>query len=486
MSAVIGVDSSTQSCKVEVRSTDDGRLLGQGSAPHSPTTPPTSEQDPTEWWSAFVSAAEQALRDLDPSMVSAISVDAQCHGLVLLDAEDQPLCKAKLWNDTTSSQQAAELVNQIGAEVFAEAVGTVPTSAFTISKLAWTAQHRPEALAAVSKIMVPHDYLTYRLGGRAVTDRSDASGTGYYSTREDRWLPEYLTAIADRDWLPMLPEVLGPTTVAATIQPEVAQSLGLNAEVKIGPGAGDQHATSLGLGLRPGDVAIALGTSGVVFAPTSTPVADPTGWVSGTADAAGGYLPLICTLNAAKVTDSAAAWLGVSVQDLTALALQCPPTDSGLTYVAFLDGERTPNRPDARGFIHGLGTTTTREQLARAAFEGVVLGLLAGWQRMQELGVRLTGRLMITGGGARSAAYRQVVADLFDAEVWQPEPGEYAARGAALQAAALTRGTSIADQVQVWTPAAKVVAAPSPERRHYLPELIDRYHRLAQMESLDG
>lgn len=480
----MGVDSSTQSCKVELRSLDDGARLAHASAPHPPTTPPVSEQDPRAWWDAFVTAAQAALAKAPTgTRVRAISVDAQCHGLVLLDDTGTPLRPAKLWNDTTSAAEAMSLVEQVGADRFAHDCGTVPTSAFTISKLAWVARHEPELLERVTRILVPTNYLTFRLTGRAVTDRSDASGTGYFAIRTGHWLHEYLKIATDLDLTAALPEVLDPAEPAGTIRPEVATALRLDPDVLVGPGCGDQHAGAMGLGAAPGDVVVSIGTSGVVYQPTSEPVADPTGWVSGTADATGGYLPLVCTLNAAKVTDTTAGWLGVDVADLSELALASTSSDSGLTFAPFLDGERTPNRPDAHGALHGLTTTTTREQLAQAAFDGVVLGLLIGWRRMTECGLRRTGRLLVTGGAARAAAYRQAVADLFEDTVLVPDAGESSARGACVQAAAVAQGCPILTVVRAWAPPATVGAEPSP--RDTAP-LIERYQTLSEWRALDA
>jgi xylulokinase len=218
MGVVAGVDSSTQSCTVELRDSQDGRLLGTGRSPHPPTSPPVSEQHPDDWWRAFGLALAAALdaAGLVAGDVDAISVAAQCHGLVLLDDHDRPLRAAKLWNDTTSSPQAAALVAEAGAGAWAHAVGSVPTAAFTITKLAWVAQHEPEHLDRAARVLLPHDYLTYRLTGRAVTDRSEASGTGYYAAHEGRYLTEHLDRWVrpDLPWADLLPEVLAPSEAA--------------------------------------------------------------------------------------------------------------------------------------------------------------------------------------------------------------------------------------------------------------------------------
>ena len=220
MNAVLGVDSSTQSCKVEVRDVDTGQLLGTGAAPHPPAFPPRSEQHPSDWVAAFVAATRAALASCEqPVTVRSISVAAQCHGLVLLDAAGQPLRAAKLWNDTTGAPNLARLADRIGTHRWVQRIGSLPTAAFTIAKLAWVAEHEPGLLDRVATILLPHDYLTFWLTGERVTDRSDASGTGYFDATANEWITEYLNlAAGTRDWASKLPTVLGPTDVAGTVR----------------------------------------------------------------------------------------------------------------------------------------------------------------------------------------------------------------------------------------------------------------------------
>ncbi|MFC4613597.1 xylulokinase [Cellulomonas algicola] len=464
MGVVAGVDSSTQSCTVELRDAESGRLLGSGRSPHPPTSPPVSEQDPADWWAAFGLALGHALSDagLSARDVDAVSVAAQCHGLVLLDAQDRVLRPAKLWNDTTSSPQAAALVRDLGTAGWADAVGSVPTAAFTITKLAWVAQHEPALLDATALVLLPHDYLTYRLTGRAVTDRSEASGTGYYAAHEDRYLVDHLNrwVRAGLPWATMLPSVLGPSEAAGTASTPDARALGLRDDVVVGAGAGDQHAGALGIGLAPGQVLYSLGTSGVVMTTSPTPVHDATAWVDGVADAAGGWLPLVCTLNCAKVTDTVARLLGVDHSELTRLALAAPRRADRMVLAAYLDGERSPDRPDARGVLAGLRSDTTREELALAAYEGVVLGLVRGHDAIRAAGATADGEVVVTGGGARSLAYRQVLADTLGAPVHTRDVDEATARGAAVQAAAVLTDADVHTVRDAWTPATTGVVEP--------------------------
>ncbi|GAB3618470.1 xylulokinase [Okibacterium endophyticum] len=459
-SLVAGVDSSTQSCKVELRDLESGALVASGSAPHPPAAPPRSEQRPEAWWTAFRAAFGVAAERMPSgASVVAVSVAAQCHGLVALDEEHRVIRDAKLWNDTTSAPELRELRGRIGDDALIRAIGSLPTAAFTIGKVAWLAAHEPENFAALRHILLPHDYLTFRLTGRMVTDRSEASGTGYFDAAANRYLPEHLQLIdADKPWGDMLPEVLPPEGIAGTVLPEVAAELGISPDTIVGAGGGDQHAAALGLGIESGDVVYSFGTSGVVFAVNELPVYDPQGHVNGVADMNNGFLPLVCTLNAAKVTDTFARILGVDHAELSALALAAPP--DGPSLAAFLDGERTPDRPGATGLLAGITSSTTREQVARAAYEGVVFGLVNGQRQLERCGVQTGGAVFAVGGGARSGAYTQLLADALGSPVRVADAPEATARGAAVQAAAVASGRTVAGVRAAWRPASTVVAEP--------------------------
>lgn len=462
---VLGVDSSTQSVKVAARRLETGEVVAVGTARHPPTSPPVSEQDPRAWWDALVEAVAQ-LGDVRDD-VGAMAVAGQQHGLVLLDESGAPVRPAKLWNDTTSAPQAERLVASVGAERWAELVGTVPVPSITITKLAWVAEHESASLAAARSLMLPHDYLTWRLTGAHVTDRSDASGTGWYDPVSDSTRDELLAAALGAAPLAVaLPRVLGPTERAGTITTDAASALGLPADVVIGPGAGDNAGAALGLGLQPGDVAVSLGTSGVAFAVSATPTHDPSGAVAGFASASGEFLPLVCTLNATKVTDAVARWLDVDPSGLAQLALAGADDPGEVMVVPYFDGERTPNRPDATGSFHGLTPSTTREQLALAAHDGVLCGLLDGVDALAAAGASVGGGLFLVGGGARSAAYRQRLADLSGREVVVPDADETVATGAAVQAAVAASGESFADVATRWHLGAGTTITPARDARH--------------------
>lgn len=472
MALVLGVDSSTQSTKVELRDADTGTIVGRGHAAHPPTAPPRSEQDPAVWWNALVTAvaaaragADAAGQPCSPGDVAAVAVAGQQHGLVALDTAGGVLRPAKLWNDTESAPQAARLVAERGAAGWAEACGSVPVASFTVTKLAWLADHEPAVLDALGTVLLPHDWLTFGLTGRRATDRGDASGTGYWSPADGGWRPDLLAGIGGHDarwWAARLPEVLGPTEAAGGLLPGPAEALGVAAGTPVGPGTGDNMAAALGVALRPGDACVSLGTSGTVFAVTTTPTADARGLVAGFADAAGRFLPLVCTLNATKVTDAMARLLGVDLPALDDLAGEAPAGAGGVVLLPYLDGERTPNRPDATGELSGLRADVTRAQLARAAFEGVVCGLLDGLDALADAGVEVGGRLVLVGGGARSARYRQVLADLSGREVLVPDADELVATGACVQAAAVATGATPDEVAQAWGLGSGRPVAPDP------------------------
>jgi xylulokinase len=436
MPLVLGVDSSTQSTKVELRDADDGRLIAAARAPHPATTPPRSEQDPESWWQALA-AAITALPRLE---VSAIAVAAQQMGLVALDEAHRPCRPAKLWNDTESSLESKRLVEALGPEAWARACGSVPVASFTVTKLAWLKTHEPAAYARLAHACVPHDWLTLRLTGRLVTDRGDASGTGWWSPAEGRYRSDLLAMVdAARDWSGVLPEVLGPLETAGMLTSRARDDLGLRSpggRAIVAAGTGDNMGAALGMHLSARDVVISLGTSGTVYALSDSPTADATGAVGGFADATGHFLPLACTLNATKVTDAFARLLGLQGPAFEAAALSAPAGAGGVVLVPYLDGERTPNRPEATGVLLGLRSNAEPAQLARAAFEGVVCGLLEALDALVAAGVDTSGRLLLVGGGAKSPAFRRIVADLAQRQVNVPGDAELVASGACVQAAA--------------------------------------------------
>lgn len=424
MPHVLGVDSSTQSCKVVVVDTSTGAVVRTGRASH----PNGTSVDPEAWWQALKDAVADA-DGLDD--VEAWAIGGQQHGMVALDADGRVIRDALLWNDTRSADAATALTEEFGAERLAERTGLVPVASFTVTKLRWLRDNEPENAARVAAVALPHDWLTWRMRGfgpqnprldELVTDRSDASGTGYWNPATGEYDRELLIAALGHD--AVLPRVLQHDEFV------------LDADGRrVGAGAGDNAGAALGLGAAPGDAVVSIGTSGTVFAVSSRPVTDPTGTVAGFADATGNFLPLVATLNAARVLDATASLLGVSLGELSELALAAEPGAGGLSLLPYFEGERTPNLPDATAELTGMTlASTTRPNLARAAVEGMLRGLGAGLDALRDLGIPLE-RALLIGGGAQSEAVRRVAPEILGIPVEVPEPSEYVALGAARQAA---------------------------------------------------
>ena len=433
---VAGVDSSTQSTKVEVRDLETGALVARGRSSHPATTPPRSEQDPQVWWAAF----EDAWRQVGAPVVEAISVAGQQHGMVALDAGLEVIRPAKLWNDTESAPDAGWLVGQLDGRAagWAAAVGSVPVAAFTATKLSWLHRSEPAHWRSLAHVLLPHDWLTLRLSGNCVTDRGDASGTGYWSptTGDYRW--DILSIVdATLDWPAVVPRIAAPDEV-------VGEWHG----ARVACGTGDNMAAALGLALRAGEAVVSLGTSGVAYTVADKPTADSTGAVAGFADATGRFLPLVCTLNATKVTDAIGRLLAVDHAELDRLVLDGAPGACGMTLLPYLDGERTPDLPQATGVVGGMRSDVSREQLARAATEGVVCGLLDALDALARHAP--VSSVVLTGGGAKSAAYRQVFAELCDLPLTVADADEAVAAGACVQAAVVADGVSFDTITDRW------------------------------------
>ena len=435
---------------------DDGRVVATGRAPHEVTgTAGARETDPEVWWGALRAALAETGR---AGEVGAISVAGQQHGLVVTDDDGRPLRPAVLWNDTRSAPDAAELRDALGADAWADRVGVVPVPSFTVTRWAWLRRTEPAAAAATRAIRLPHDWLTGRLCGRGVSDRGDASGTGWWSTRDEDYSDEVLelpSVSLDRS---MLPEVIGPREAAGELRPAAAEELGLRAGTLVGPGTGDNMGAALGLGLRPGEPVVSLGTSGTAYAAMSERAVDPSGLIAGFADAAGGFLPLAATLNCTLAVDRVASWLGL---DRDAAADR-----TAVTVLPYFDGERTPNLPHAAGTIAGLRHDTDAGQIMLAAYEGAVASLVEALDLLDAVGSGLDpdAPVVLIGGGARGRVWQQTVARLAGRAVVVPDAEELVALGAAAQAAAVLTGEPADELTRRWDTRRGAVVEPPAQR----------------------
>ncbi|MGQ1798701.1 xylulokinase [Kocuria oceani] len=428
---VLGIDSSTQSTKALLVDAATGEVLGRRRAPH----PDGTEVDPRAWLAALDDAAGPFLDE-----AAAVAVGGQQHGMVALDEHDAVVRDALLWNDTRSAPQARELVEEMGGPAAcAEELGSVLVASMTSTKLRWMAEHEPEHAARTHRVLLPHDYLSWHLNAEKTsffTDRGDASGTGYFSTRTEQWSHDLARRALGRDVA--LPELAPHPRAVLGRTPGGAQ---------LAAGTGDNMAAALGVTLGPGDVSLSVGTSGVAAMVSETRTADPTGLVTGFADATGRYLPMATTLNAARILEFGARLLGVDHAGLSALALAARPGAGGTALLPYLDGERTPNRPEARATLHGMSSATSREDVARACVEGLLCSLADGVDALE----RATGvparRIVLIGGGAQSEAVRWLAPAVLGRPVLVPAPSEYVALGAARQAAWALSG---ADEPPAW------------------------------------
>ncbi|WP_328784395.1 xylulokinase [Streptomyces canus] len=438
---VVGVDTSTQSTKALVVDAATGRVVARGQAPHTVSSGAGRESDPRQWWDALSEALRQcgdAARE-----AAAVSIGGQQHGLVTLDAQGEPVRPALLWNDVRSAPQARRLIEELGGpKAWAERTGSVPGASFTVTKWAWLAEHEPEALRATKAVRLPHDYLTERLTGEGTTDRGDASGTGWWASATESYDDEILARVGLDPAL--LPRVVRPGEVAGTVRD--GHDLPFSKGTLVAPGTGDNAAAALGLGLRPGTPVMSLGTSGTVYAVSKHRPTDPTGTVAGFADAHGDWLPLACTLNCTLAVDRIAALLGLDREAVEQV--------SGVTLLPYLDGERTPNLPNASGVLHGLRHDTTGGQLLQAAYDGAVQALLGALDLVLDQDADRSTPLLLIGGGAQGTAWQQTVRRLSGRPVQVPEAKELVALGAAAQAAGLLTGEDPGAVARRWNTAA--------------------------------
>lgn len=423
-SVVIGVDSSTQATKALAVDVAMGTVLGRGRAAHVVSGGGRRESYPEQWWTALGAALAQTGY---AGSAAAVSVGGQQHGLVALDAAGEAVHPALLWNDVRSAPQARALVERLGPAEWARRTGSVPDASFTAAKWAWLTANEPRAAARVRRVMLPHEYLTWRLTGVQVTDRGDVSGTGWWGhgiyDLEILGLIGLDEALLGRVAQPG--ETVGGALAGSPLRPGML----------VGTGTGDNMAAALGLGLEPGVPVLSLGTSGTVYAVTRGRPADPTGTVAGFADALDGWLPLACTLNCTQAVDRVAGWLGID--------REAAEPGGEVVLLPYFDGERTPKLPFASGLVTGLRHDTTPGQILGAAYEGAAMSLLTAVDLVLAAGGESSAPdepLVLIGGGARGAAWLTTVRRLSGRPVLVPEAGELVALGAAAQAAALITG----------------------------------------------
>lgn len=450
---VIGIDSGTQSTKALVLDAGKQCVVGLAAVGYDllPGLPPgAKEQRPATWRAATAKAITAALKvaRAQAAEVQAIGVSGQQHGFVPLDSDGEVIRPAKLWCDTSTADECEAITSALGGpEATIAALGNAVLPGFTASKILWLKRHEPQNFARLAKVLLPHDYLNHWLTGRAVMEYGDASGTALLDVRTRRWCEKALEAI-DPDLVSKLPPLQPSDRPAGTLQASAAEALGLNPGVLVSAGGGDNMMGAIGTGnTQPGVITASFGTSGTIYACASKPVVDPQGEVAAFCDSTNRWLPLLCTMNVTVATEMVRNDFGMTHEAFEKTAAGAPAGSDGLLLLPYLEGERTPNVPSGTGVFFGVAPRTfTAPHFARAAMEGVTLGMNYGLRRLAQLGVR-PAQIRATGGGANSRLWRQIMADIFNAEVVTLKVGEGAAYGAALQAFwcwRLQRGEKIA------------------------------------------
>ncbi|MCI3945422.1 xylulokinase [Pseudomonas syringae] len=438
----LGIDCGTQGTKALVLDAESGKVLGEGSAPHSLISDHNGrrEQDVQQWLGALQQAVREALAlaDVSGQQILGIGVSGQQHGLVLLDDQGQVLRPAKLWCDTETAPENRRLLDYLGGpQGSLDRLGLVIAPGYTVSKLLWTKEQHPEVFERVDKVLLPHDYLNYWLTGRCCTDYGDASGTGYFNVRTREWDLPLLAHIDPSGRLgKALPPLLEADQPVGTLRPEVAELLGLNPHARVSSGGGDNMMGAIGTGnIQPGLITMSLGSSGTLYAYADQATVSEHASVATFCSSSGGWLPLICTMNLTNATTAIRELFALDIKNFNQAVAQSPIGAEGVLMLPFLNGERVPALPDATGSIVGLDSTNlTQANLCRAVVEGTTFGLRYGLDLLRDSGIR-SEKIRLIGGGSKSAVWRQIVADIMDTPVICTHHSEAAALGAAIQAA---------------------------------------------------
>ena len=494
----LGIDCGTQGTKALLID-DSGKALGRGYSPHAliERASGAREQDPAWWVDALRQAVALALQaPAEPSGVRALGVSGQQHGLVILDQNLQVIRPAKLWNDTETAPQNSALIKRFGGRAaFFRRFGVVPLTGYTVSKLLWLAELEPESFACIRHILLPHEYLNFWLTGELRAEFGDASGTAFFDVRSREWARDILDEIdgGTGQLFAALPSLIGPQDLVGTLRPEVAAELGLSPRCVVAAGGGDNMMGAIGTGnVRKGMVTLSLGTSSTVYSFSNQPANDPSGNVAPFCSSSGGWLPLVCTMNATNVVTSTAKLLGKTVADIDPALEATPPGADGLVFLPFLNGERTPDLPSARGSLHGISSINfSPAHLIRAAIEGVSFGILNGLDLVLE--GKPADTIRVIGGGARSRAWLQLLADATGATIDVPAEEESGCLGAAIQAIVAFEVAAghpctfadVADRLVQLDPASTchprpdLRAAYQQARAHYHQQLLSAYPSLA-------
>jgi xylulokinase len=441
MTYFMGIDTSTTATKALLMGAD-GKVVAVASSEYSYETPRPlwTEQHPDLWWQGTIASIQQVLAQtgVDPADVKGVGLTGQMHGLVLLDAAGEVLRPAILWNDQRTGAQCDEIRERLGNERLIQITGNDALTGFTAPKILWVRENEPEVYARAAHILLPKDYVRYLLTGEFAADKAGGAGTILFDIASRDWSPEVLEALdIPAEWLPTTYE--GPE-ITGVLCAEAVRASGLKAGTPVVGGGGDQAAQAVGVGaVEPGIVALTLGTSGVIFASTPEPFVEPEGRLHAFCHSVPGRWHLMGVMLSAAGSlrwyrDTLAP--GVDFDTLLGPAAKTPAGSEGLLFLPYLTGERTPHPdPLARGAFVGLTVRHTQPHMTRAVLEGVAFGLRDSFELMKSAGLAEIRQVRVSGGGSKSALWRQILADVLDVELVTVNTTEGAAYGAALLAA---------------------------------------------------
>jgi xylulokinase len=438
MKTIIGIDNGTQSTKVVFYDFENGKIVASASSPHELISRDDgSREQKASWW---IDALDSCFSQIDPEIrktALAVGVSGQQHGFVPVDGDGAVLSDVKLWCDTSTAGECRELTDAYGSdEDLLKDSGNLILPGYTASKILWFRKTRPEAYARMAHILLPHDYLNYYLTGEAVMEYGDASGTALLDVRKRCWHRELVKALdPDRDLTACLPRLIEPWEPAGKVRSEAAEQFGIPEGIPVSSGGGDNMMGAVGTGtIRDGVLTMSLGTSGTLYGYSDKPIVDPDGNLAAFCSSSGGWLPLLCTMNCTVATELMRDLFEYGVREFDQLGANAPAGAEGILTLPFFNGERTPNLPNGKGCIVGMNASNVkRENLFRSALESAILGMKLGLDSFRKLGFKAR-EVRLIGGGANSAVWRQITADILDLPVVVPETAEAAALGGALQA----------------------------------------------------
>ncbi|MAB60916.1 MAG: xylulokinase [Verrucomicrobiales bacterium] len=486
----IGIDSGTQSTKAVALDSESGKILASAQESYDLIRGLPSghmEQHPEDWITATKNVITQCVNLLGESSekIKAIGISGQQHGLVVLDENDQVIRPAKLWCDTSTVEQCLQFSNEFGGSSgLIRISGNNMLPGYTVPKVLWLKQNEPENYNRVRSVLLPHDYINFWLTGVKRMEYGDASGTGLLNITERNWCEDLIRFVGP-EMQDMLPELGSSLSVHGVVKSEVQKECGLPNDVVVSAGGGDNMMGAIGTGnVKAGVVTASFGTSGTLYGVSDSPAIDENGEVAAFCDSTDKWLPLVCTMNVTVVTEQARELFGLSLNDMESAVSKVNPGSGGLTFLPYLNGERTPNLPNGKGVIHGLTTDNMRpDYLIRSAMEGATMGLAYGMNRFNEMGVNPT-EIRVTGGGSKSPVWRQISADIFNASVVPLVTSEGASLGAAIQAIHCLQESEENNYESLCEKFVKVDNAsrcePNAENVSIYEELIDRQARLTR------